>query len=72
MARTYRVDGMTCGGCAASVERAIKAAVPGASVSVDLGKKAVTVDGATDEATDDGRIRQAVEAAGFTYEGVAA
>lgn len=69
MAKTYRVDGMTCGGCAASVERAIKAAVPGATVSVDLGKKAVTVDGAT---ADDSRIRQAVEAAGFTYEGVAA
>lgn len=68
MAKTYRVTGMTCGGCAASVERAIKAAVPGASVSVDLEKKAVTVDGA---AAADDRIRQAVEGAGFDYEGVA-
>ncbi len=68
MAKTYRVTGMTCGGCAASVEKAIKAAVPGSSVSVNLENKAVTVDGAEDDA----KIRQAVEGAGFGYEGVAA
>jgi len=65
MAKTYRVTGMSCGGCAASVERAIKAVLPAAVVSVDLEAKAVTVDGADDDA----KVRQAVEGAGFTCEG---
>jgi copper chaperone len=68
MAKTYRVVGMSCGGCASSVERAIKAVLPAASVSVNLDAKAVTVDGADDDA----KIRQAVEDAGFTYEGLSA
>lgn len=67
MAKTYRVTGMSCGGCAASVERAIKAVLPGAGVTVDLEAKAVTVDGADDDA----KIAQAVEGAGFSYEGIA-
>lgn len=64
MSKTYRVDGMTCGGCAKSVESAVKAAAPGASVSVDLAAKAVTVDGASEE-----QVRQAVDEAGFTFGG---
>lgn len=67
MAKTYRVTGMSCGGCAASVERAIKAVLPDAGVTVDLEAKAVTVDGADDDA----KIAQAVEGAGFSYEGIA-
>lgn len=66
MATTYRVTGMTCGGCAKSVETAIRAAAPGASVSVDLAAKAVTVEGASAA-----QVRQAVDDAGFTYEGTA-
>lgn len=65
MAKTYRVTGMTCGGCAKSVEGAIQAAAPGASVTVDLAAKAVTVEGASEA-----QVRQAVDDAGFTYEGV--
>lgn len=68
MAKTYRVTGMTCGGCAKSVESAIKAALPGASVSVDLEKAAVTVEGAD----DDQAVARAVDDAGFTFEGAAA
>jgi copper chaperone len=60
MATTYRVTGMTCGGCARSVESAIKAVAPAATVQVDLAAKAVTVDGATAE-----QVRQAVDDAGF-------
>ncbi|MGE5506380.1 MAG: heavy-metal-associated domain-containing protein [Actinomycetota bacterium] len=66
MAKTYSVKGMTCGGCAGSVERAIKEAAPGAKVTVDLAKAAVTVDGATDA-----QVEKAVEDAGFTYGGAA-
>ena len=43
---TYRVSGMTCGGCVRAVTNAIKAAVPSARVDVDLAAGKVTVDGA--------------------------
>jgi copper chaperone len=66
MAQTYRVTGMTCGGCARSVEAAIKMAAPGARVSVDLDAKAVTVEGVDEE-----MVEEAVEGAGFTFEGAA-
>lgn len=66
MAKSYLVQGMTCGGCARSVENAIKAAVPGASVAVDLPSGKVTVDPA-----DDAKVQQAVDDAGFTFGGAA-
>ena len=66
MSNTYTVLGMTCGGCAKSVTNAVQDAAPGASVSVDLEAKSVTVDGA-DELT----VKQAVEDAGFEYVGKA-
>jgi copper chaperone len=65
MATTYRVTGMTCGGCARAVESAIKAMAPAANVTVDLAVAAVTVDGATTE-----QVKQAVDDAGFGFEGV--
>ena len=65
MSKTYRVLGMTCGGCASSVTKAIEAAAAGARVQVDLEAKTVTVDGAT----EDGAIQTAVEDAGFDYGG---
>lgn len=63
---TYRVSGMTCGGCARSVESAIKAEAPAAKVTVDLGTASVSVDGATEA-----QIRKAVDEAGFTFQGAA-
>lgn len=62
MSDTYTVLGMSCGGCAKSVTNAIQDAAPGASVSIDLEAKAVTVDGA-DETT----VKQAVASAGFEF-----
>ena len=64
MATTYNVTGMTCGGCARSVEAAIKAVAAAAKVSVDLGKAAITVDGATEA-----EVKQAVDEAGFNFLG---
>ena len=64
---TYTVTGMSCQGCANSVTNAIKAAAPGADVSVDLDGKKVTVDGFDDDAA----VAQAVADAGFEYGGVA-
>ena len=70
MSKTYRVDGMTCQGCARSVTRAIETLKSDASVQVviDLDTKAVTVDGFD----DDRAIGQAVEDAGFDFGGVMA
>lgn len=65
MAKTYKVEGMSCGGCTSSVERAIRAVAPDADVTVQLEGGLVTVDGVDDE----GLVRQAVEDAGFTYAG---
>lgn len=56
------ISGMTCGGCARSVTRAVQA-VPGvAKAVVDLEGGAVTVDGTV--AVD--AVARAIERAGFT------
>ncbi len=63
---TYKVLGMSCGGCAKSVTNAIQDAAPGADVVVDLDAKTVSVVGA-----DAGAVQQAVEDAGFEFSGAA-
>lgn len=55
------VGGMTCGGCANSVKRAITAIDPKALVQVDLANKKVTVD--TAESAE--RVSAAVTEAGY-------
>lgn len=67
MAKVYKVLGMTCGGCASSVTKAIQAASPEAAVDVDIEANEVNVEGIDDDAT----IKQAVEDAGFEYAGPA-
>jgi copper chaperone len=64
---TYRIDGMTCQGCANAVTKAIQAAAPKAKIAVDLAAKTVTVDDVV--AVD--AVRAAVQGAGFTYVGKA-
>ncbi|KAA5605590.1 heavy-metal-associated domain-containing protein [Roseospira marina] len=69
MTATYTVTGMTCGGCARSVETAIRQAAPSVeSVSVDLDKNTVTVTGAVEDSV----IAGAVDDAGFDFGGRAA
>ncbi|WP_119301511.1 heavy-metal-associated domain-containing protein [Dongia deserti] len=63
-----KVSGMTCGGCAKSVERAITAAAPGVKVTVDLQSGEVAIDGATAKQT----VVSAIEDAGFDVVGEAA
>ncbi len=65
MSKTYKVEGMSCGGCASSVEQAIKAVAAQATVQVKLEGGLVTVAGVD----DDNLVKQAVEDAGFTYAG---
>jgi copper chaperone CopZ len=68
MDSTFRIDGMTCGGCAASVMSAV-GRVPGVEVlAVDpvAGTARVRLGADADLVAD---IAAAVEAAGFTFVG---
>lgn len=58
---TLTVEGMTCMGCVASVEKALKKLDPAARVEIDLASGRVEVEGAVglDAAKD------AIEASGF-------
>jgi copper chaperone len=67
MSKTYKVSGMSCGGCATSVTKAIKSVAPEANISVDAATGLAIVDGNS----DDSKVKAAIEAAGFGYEGVA-
>ena len=67
MKKTIHIEGMSCGGCKASVERVLSA-VPGVSgVSVDLASKTATVN--TDSATNDA-LTAAVSGAGFAVKSI--
>lgn len=46
-----KVDSMSCGGCAASVTKAVKQADPQAKVEVDLATKLVRIETSTDRTT---------------------
>jgi copper chaperone len=56
-----KVNGMSCGGCAAAIKRAISAIDPAAHVEVDLQGKEVRVDGERDTAA----VRAAIQSAGY-------
>ncbi len=56
-----KVDGMTCGGCATSVKRALQALDATANVDVDLPGKTVRVD--TTLQLD--AVKSAIEEAGY-------
>ncbi|MCP3868437.1 MAG: heavy-metal-associated domain-containing protein [Gammaproteobacteria bacterium] len=65
MVKTYKVEGMSCGGCASAVEQVIGVVLPHSQVTVELKEGLVMVEGVS----DDSLIRQAVEDAGFTFAG---
>ncbi|MEO3799766.1 heavy metal-associated domain-containing protein [Nonomuraea sp. B1E8] len=65
---TYKVSGMTCGGCAGKVKAEIGKVAGVSSVEVELATGQVTV--ASPEPLDDAEIRNVVEELG--YEVVAA
>jgi copper chaperone len=66
MTTTYKVTGMSCGGCASSVTKAIKSVAPEANISVDPTSGLAVVEGKSDEA----KVKAAIEAAGFSYAGM--
>ncbi|MCZ8313139.1 MAG: heavy-metal-associated domain-containing protein [Rhodospirillales bacterium] len=61
---SYRVTGMTCGGCARAMTRALTAQGATAPAEIDLAQSRVTVAG-----LDDRQVQAAAEAAGFVYVG---
>src|SRR4051812_47869889 len=65
MTQSYKVDGMTCGGCARAVTQAITGQAPDAKVSVDLPTGTVTVDGPVSAEA----VKAAGEQAGFDFVG---
>lgn len=67
MEKKYKVGGMACGGCVASVERALNALAGVESVKVDLATGVATVKG---DVADDA-IATAIENTGFDYLGTA-
>jgi len=65
----FKVSKMGCGGCASTVEKAVRTVCAGASVQVDLGASLVTVTGDDDVPSDD--IVAAIRRAGFPAEAIA-
>ena len=64
MEQIFKVEGMSCGGCVASVERAVKAVAGVSAVEVRLAEAEATVVFEPQQATV-AAIRAAIEAAGF-------
>ena len=65
MTTTYKVVGMTCGGCVKSLTTALQGAMPSAGVSVILEGGLVRVEGEHESKT----VERAVEGAGFDFAG---
>ncbi len=62
---TYKVDGMTCGGCVGSVKRALSAALPAAQIEVSLERGEVRVEGEHEASA----VQGVIESAGFDFGG---
>jgi len=56
-----KIEGMTCGGCANAITRAVTAADPAAKLDIDVAAKIVKVESAQGAE----RVQSIIEAAGF-------
>ncbi|MER9586896.1 heavy-metal-associated domain-containing protein [Mesorhizobium sp. M0276] len=63
-----KVQDMSCGHCASTIEKAVKTVDPIARVTVDLGSSTVTVETKADETA----IRDVIRSAGYDNEKLAA
>ena len=61
-ALALHVEDMTCGHCAATITKAVRAGIPGAVIEADLASKTVWVTGTTDLAA----VRVLIAGAGYT------
>lgn len=64
---TYRVTGMTCGGCAKSLAQAIERAHPGMEFEISVENATLTVVGPSIAS----EMQEVVESAGFDFGGAA-
>ena len=62
---SYRVTGMTCGGCARAVTKAMNAASPAAKIEIDLDGGIVRIASGPSETI----VQTVIEKAGFGYAG---
>lgn len=62
MKKTLSIEGMSCGHCAARVEKALNA-IPGVSAKVDLASKSAAVE--LSSPVGDDALKAAVEDAGY-------
>lgn len=60
---TYRVDDMTCGHCASTITRAVRAVDRGARVQIDLAQHVVAVEPTEADAR---QVADAIAEAGYT------
>lgn len=60
---SFQVQDMTCGGCAASIRRAVRGADANADVAVDLARRRVDVTGAS---VDAATLERVISEAGYT------
>ncbi|RLB47703.1 MAG: heavy metal transporter [Deltaproteobacteria bacterium] len=65
---TYKIQGMTCGGCVNSVTKALEAALPDTKVEVTLETNQVSIEGDHDAQ----RVERAIDDAGFDFGGAVA
>lgn len=63
-----KVEGITCGGCVASIKKALAVAAPRAEVTVDIPRGAVTITGDAERS----KVVAAIENSGFDVVGDAA
>ena len=68
MTKTIRIDGINCGHCSSSVDKALRAVAGVTDVKVDLAAKTAAVE-AEASASDDA-LKAAVTGAGFTVVGI--
>ena len=61
----FQVEGMSCGGCAEAVKRAVRKVAPEAAVAVDLAGGRVTVS-SSGPAPDASAVAAAIDKAGFS------
>lgn len=62
----FQVQGMTCGGCAASVKRAVLTVDPAAEVEIDVPTKRARIDSRVDA----NRLAAAIADAGYTAKAI--
>jgi len=62
---TYKIEGMTCGGCVNAVTKALEAALEGVQVEVKLATHEVCIDGEHDPKL----VAEVVGNAGFDFVG---